>query len=103
MRKFYQLIRIDLHSIMDEDAEKSIPVYMPVDPKHPEFSLGYFSSKRKVLDRLIEVHPDIMKNGIMIKPFYTGYSPRGYWEGWLVHDKTFQTAICFMILEIEAE
>lgn len=103
MRKFYQLIRIDLHSIMDEDAEKSIPVYMPVDPERPERSLGYFSSKRKVLDRLIEINPEVMKNGIMIKPFYSGYNKRGYWEGWLTHNRTFNIAKCFMILEIEAE
>lgn len=103
MRKFYQLIRIDMHSVIDEDAEKSIPVYMPITPNRPEFHLGYFSSKRKVLDRLIEIQPKIMKNGVMIKPFYTGHSSRGYWEGWLVHDKTFQTAKCYMILEIEAE
>jgi len=103
MRKFYQLVRIDLNMIEDKDNGKSIPVYMPIDPARPEFSLGYFSSKRKVLDKLIEVQPKIMKKGIMDKPFYSGYNSRGYWEGWLVYDPLFTRAICYMIREIEAE
>lgn len=103
MRKFYQLIRIDMHSVMDESEENPIPVYMPITPNRPEFHLGYFTSKRKVLDRLIEIQPKIMKNGVMIKPFYTGHNTRGYWEGWLIHDQTFGIVKCMMILEIEAE
>ena len=103
MRKFYQLIRIDLSMILDYTQGDATPAYMPVNPLKPEFSLGYFSSKKKVLDKLIEIQPQIMRNGTMIRPFYSEYNSRGHWEGWLVHDKTFSTVHCYMILEIEAE
>ena len=103
MRKFYQLIRVDLNMIEDQNNDKAIPVYMPVDPSKPEFSLGYFSSKRKVLDKLIEIQPNVMKKGVLSKPFYSGYNSRGHWEGWLIHDPLFTRALCYMILEIEAE
>jgi len=103
MRKFYQLIRIDMHSVIDESEDNPVPVYMSINPNRPEFSLGYFTSKKKVLDRLIEIQPKIMKNGVMVKPFYAGYNSRGYWEGWLIHDSTFGVVKCMMILEIEAE